>query len=322
MKIINAQTVQEIVNIKDIISAMKEAFRMQKQGGYDMPPRVALDYRENNTLLLMPCFKNDYFATKLITIFPDNASHGEAVTLAAIVLNDGATGKPLAFMDGSIVTALRTGSVGACGAAALSAGEADSVGLVGCGRQGLFQILALSELRELKTVRFFDQSEQAMEKFAGQLSALKPHLQLVACQSSAGVLENTQIVICTTTSQKPVLPDEPQLLKDKTFIGIGAFKPDMRELPDSVFALATEVFVDTEHAVAESGELADPLQRGLLKKENIRLLAEIIDNPPLPPEKGGIRVFKSVGISLFDLQAAELIYKQALAVGGGLDIEL
>ena len=321
MKIINAQTVQEIVNIKDIIGAMRGAFRLQKNGGFDMPPRTHLDYREN-TLLLMPCFKDDYFATKLVTVFPDNASRGEAVTIGTIVLNDGATGKPLAFMDGSIVTALRTGSVGACGAAALSAPEVDTVGLVGCGRQGLFQMLALSELRPLKTVRFFDRSADSMKKFAEQLSAFKPHLQLIACSNSAGVLEDTQIVICTTTSKMPVLPDDPQLLKGKTFVGIGAFKPDMRELPDSVFSLATEVFVDTEHAVAESGELADPLQRGLLKKENIRLLAEIIDNPPLPPEKGGIRVFKSVGISLFDLQAAELIYKQALAVGGGLDIEL
>jgi ornithine cyclodeaminase/alanine dehydrogenase-like protein (mu-crystallin family) len=89
-----------------------------------------------------------------------------------------------------------------------------------------------------------------------------------ACFTSEELLSKTNIVIAATTSQVPVLPDDASLLKGKHFISIGSYKPSMQELPDAVYKLAGKLVVDSESARHETGDIINPVKKGILKEED------------------------------------------------------
>jgi ornithine cyclodeaminase len=119
-------------------------------------------------------------------------------------------------------------------------------------------------------------------------------------------------VITATTSNQPVLPDQSDLLKGKCFITIGSYKPDMRELPDALFPLCDQVFMDTEFAAEESGDLAIPLQKKLIQKEQIFTLGKRLKaDPRIKKSNSETNLFKSVGMALFDVVVAHMLYEKA-----------
>ena len=114
MKNISSDAIGKAAPIEKWVEAMEQAFADTGTGVVEVPQRVHID-REQNTLLLMPCFGSNYFSTKLVSVFPGNLSKKEPMIYGYAVLNDGRTGRPLAVMDGSKLTAMRTAAVGAVG---------------------------------------------------------------------------------------------------------------------------------------------------------------------------------------------------------------
>ncbi len=111
MLIINEKYMEQNITIEDVLSSIEKALLIQESGKFSQPDRIHLG-KDENPFLLMPCFKEDYFSTKLITVYPKNSEIGEAVTQGVTLLNDIKTGKPLALLNGTYLTALRTGCVG------------------------------------------------------------------------------------------------------------------------------------------------------------------------------------------------------------------
>ena len=139
----------------------------------------------------------------------------------------------------------------------------------------------------------------------------------------AALLEAAETVITATTSSEPVLPNEEGLLRGRHFVGIGSFKPTMREFPEALFHLVSRVFVDTEHASVESGDLAVPLREGWIQRERVVPLGRLLTGAETFADlHRETTLFKSVGMALFDLCAAGLIYRKALVKGLGQRIEL
>ena len=119
------------------------------------------------------------------------------------------------------------------------------------------------------------------------------------------------------------MPDNEDLLAGKHFVGIGSYKPNMREFPKALFNLLKSVFVDTEHALHESGDIIVPLQNNWLRREQIMTLGRfLIDGKSLDEVKGSTTLFKSVGMALFDVCASKLIYEKAIQKGLGQEIVL
>jgi len=133
-------------------------------------------------------------------------------------------------------------------------------------------------------------------------------------------LSSSEVIVTATTSATPVIPDDKELLKGKHFIGIGSYKPGMREYPDALFQLTEKVVVDTPHAFEESGDLAVPLEKGLLRKDQMLTLGKIISGGETF-DTSATTFFKSVGMALFDLLTAEMIYNKAKEKGTGNEIE-
>jgi len=310
------------VSIDEILDVIETSMYLYEKKEFHMPQRLHVDHEEN-TLLLMPCFTKDCFGTKLVTLFPGNPEKHIPVLNGIMVLNDAQTGVPLALLNGAALTALRTAAVGAVSIRHLAPDNTQTVGIIGAGVQGFYQALAACTTRHLTDIFIYDLYLEKALALRDKLSEMIPDVKLHQAACVEDLLENSQVVITATNSLEPVLPDKEELLAGKHFVGIGSYKPNMREFPRALFNLLKNVFIDTEHALHESGDLIVPLQNNWIRQEQVMTLGRfLLGNKSREEVKRETTLFKSVGMALFDVCASKLIYDKAIQKGIGQKIIL
>jgi ornithine cyclodeaminase/alanine dehydrogenase-like protein (mu-crystallin family) len=181
------------------------------------------------------------------------------------------------------------------------------LGIVGLGIQGFHQALFACQQRAIKELRIFDRSKEIVQRFASRFNAFYPNIKVLNCRSAKDLCQASDIIITATGSHQPVVPGKGEWWKGKTLIGIGSYKPEMKEYPDEVFGDVRQVFVDTVHAKVEAGDLVKPLRKGLIQEDDVIPLADIILKKT--DIQGDTRFFKSVGMAAFDLYGAKLVYE-------------
>ncbi|MHB1654208.1 MAG: ornithine cyclodeaminase family protein [Desulfitobacteriaceae bacterium] len=315
----------QAVSTSEVMNAVEDAMILnEKKNEVYMPARLHLDYG-NNTLLLMPCFTQEGFGTKLVTLFPENSRYNAPVTNGVMVLNKAETGEPLAFINGLVLTAMRTAAVGSVSIRHLASEGAETLGVIGAGGQGFYQVVFAAQARRIKDIYIYSRSPEKVDALLAKLVQAIPEIHLHKAKSVEELLEAADIVITATTAKEPVLPNHWGLLKGKHFVGIGSFKPDMREYPEALFRNLKRVFVDTEHALEETGDLIRPLKERWLEQSQIQTLGRLImeDQSRIPKGTGGeTTFFKSVGMALFDLIVGQLVFQKAQQKGLGQEINL
>jgi len=321
MLYLSAEQIMEALTLEGVMASVEEALCIYEEKTFNMPERMAVDCGDDNLFLLMPCVSLGHIATKLVTVFPGNRARNRPVIDGIVVLSDGSTGEVLALMDGKTITAMRTGAVTGVSIRYLSQAEASSVGLVGCGVQGYYQLLYACAVRDIRRIALFDIDPAAVEALKEKLQASFPDVEIVAAESAAALARGSEIVIAATTAREPVFPDDAELFKGKHCIAIGSFEPDVREYPDAIFSLVEKVWVDIDFAKEESGELLVPLEKGILQESQLETLGSLIRSGRAP-ERGahGTTFSKSVGMALFDLTTARLIYAEAIRRGLGTEL--
>ena len=292
-----------------IQKAVKKAYQLVLSQKYNMPDRMhVVDH--DNTLLLMPCFSEKFFATKLVSVFPEARQHGQPAVNGVMVLSDNVSGQPLAIMDGAAITAQRTGAVGGLGVKLLTADSIQTAGIMGAGVQGLSQARYLLFNRNIKTLYIYDLSNKAAMGMINTLKKEFADLEYVAAKTPGQLVSNSKVIIAATTSKTPLFESSPDNILGKTFISIGSFRPDMQEFPHIVIESADDIFVATMFAAKESGDIANPLKDNVIQKGEIKEFAgllgknEIFENRTI--------FFKSVGMALFDLTVASAVYQLAM----------
>jgi len=306
MILVDSNTIGNAVPINEWIQAIEQAFIDTATGVIDVPIRSHID-RGDNSLLLMPCFGKDYFSTKLVSVFPGNLSRNEPMIYGSVVLNDGHSGKPLAVFDGGKLTAMRTAAVGSVGIKYLAPDNAEVLGIIGLGIQGFHQALFACQQSPIRQLRILDRSNSIMLRFKERFNAFYKDIEVIPCKSAISLCKSSDVIITATGSHHPVIPSNKACWAAKTIIGIGSYKPDMREIPDAIFHELSQVYVDTTHGVSEAGDLLEPLKRNLINEEQIIPISDIILKRT--EAKGETRFFKSVGMAAFDLYGAKLIYE-------------
>lgn len=320
MIILSEEEVKNLVDLRKVIESVEKAFQFYKEGNYHMPDRMHVDHK-GNTLLLMPCFAEGAFGVKLVTLFPDNPRRGEPVLQGIMIINDPETGRPIGVLEASSLTALRTGAVGGgVGVKNLTEESLTAAGIVGLGVQGFHQSLFLTEVRDVERLYIYDKDKAKMEEFQESFSEERKGTDVLKCENTEELVENSEVVITATSSPDPVLPDKKGLYEGKTFIGIGSYKPDMREYPEVLFRTVEEVFVDTEQAIEETGDLLTPLEEGWIKESQISPAGDFVVGNKSPGH-GKTILFKSVGMALFDLVVGDMVYRVAKEKNGGNYIE-
>jgi len=319
MLVLNSEDIYKSINPVGIIKAIEKAFFIQKNGNYLMPDRLHLT-KNKNTQLLMPCIAENIACTKIVSINPNNQLKKLPIINGTVQLTRHTTGSILCLLNGSTLTALRTGGVGAVAIKYLTPNDINCIGLVGTGVQGLHVLWMLSHVRNIKQFNIFNYNTHQTELFCSQLEEKVPHTKIYITDSTKDLLNKSKAIITATDSPNPVLPEDISLLENKTYICIGSFRPIMGELPRSIYTLVNKMYIDVEYAKNESGDVTYPLEQGILKEDDVILLNNVIYGKTTVNE--GIKIFKSVGMALFDLTTSNYIYQSALEKKIGTMINL
>ena len=313
MIFLGKEEVEKLVDPNEIMDQIEEAYRIFGADAYYMPPRPVIEH-ENKTLIYMPCFTEDIIGTKMLTIFPENAKLGLPSLDGLVILNDRTTGAPLAIMDGQAVTAWRTGAVGGVGIRHLSRKDARTVGIVGAGAQGFHQAVYACASRNIETVYIWNHSDRDLTDFMARLkkTIADPAVEVVQCKTVEELVKASDIICTATPSEEPVLPNDRELLEGKCIIAIGSYTPQMREIPDVIWDLVDNVYIELPYACEESGDLSQPLAEGRLTMDRVVLMDKFLASGADEDEIAKkTTYFKSVGMGLFDVCVAQKLLEKA-----------
>lgn len=322
MLYLNEKDINKCISLDEIMNEIEKSFKTYEENRFFMPDRIHVDYK-NKTILYMPCFLENTFGTKVLTVFPENRKKRKPVIDGLMLLNDYDTGETVSIIDGKTLTALRTGAVGGVGIRHTTPENVKTVGLVGAGVQGFNQLKFACEARKVEKVVIFDLFKEKLPEFIERVKGEIPNVEVSSVETTEDLLGESEIIITTTTANQPVFPNEEKLFEGKHFIGIGSYKPNMREYPDALISVLNKVYIDTEFAKEETGDLSQPIEKGLLKNSQIETFGNYLLNETNKEEiVKGTTWFKSVGMALFDIVVAQLIYEKAKEKGIGQKVEI
>lgn len=313
---LNSEDILKVITLDEIMDEVESAYRIHARNEFNMPDRMQVE-NNNLTSLYMPCFTEKGFGTKILTVAPNNAKIDKPVIDGVMLVNDIETGEIVCIMDGKMLTAVRTGAVGGVGIRHTTSENVQSLGLIGTGGQGFYQVLYACKARNIKNVYLYNRTKEKAINLKAKLEKEIKYINIHVVDSSRELVENSEVIITATTSYESVIDNDKDLLKGKHIIAIGSYKPEMRELPDNLFEVVDKVIVDTDFAKEESGDLASPIKNNLIRSEDIENMANFLENNNGFDVKGKTTLYKSVGMGLFDMVVASKIYTKALEKGIG-----
>jgi ornithine cyclodeaminase/alanine dehydrogenase-like protein (mu-crystallin family) len=269
-----------------------------------------------STLLLMPAWSDfaggaaspGYIGVKLVTISPDNNRIGKPAVMGVYLLLDGATGEPLAMIDGQRLTQWRTAAASALASTYLSREDSSRLLVIGAGAMALFLARAHAAVRPISRIRIWNRTFANAQKIAVELTGEGFDAEAVADLDPE--IGRADIVSSATISPTALIRGEA--LRPGTHLDlVGAFTPEMRESDDEA-VLRSRIFVDTRAgAVKEAGDIVQPLQSGTLVHDDILgELAELCRGTVQGRQSHDeITLFKSVGAALEDLAGGIAVYR-------------
>lgn len=324
--ILNKKEVESILTVRIAIDAVENAFRQLGEGKVQMPPRVAIFLDEyNGAIGFMPAYLKEtkILGLKEIAHYPKNQEMFKLPNLLGlIILCDPETGYPLAIMDAAVITSMRTGAAGAIGAKYLARKDFEVVGLIGTGKQGLFQIVALNEIKKIKKIKAYDIKKEAQ---IGFLKALKgkidSEIELVNDPKDAAI--DVDVLITATTSTQPIVKDN-WLQTGMHITAIGADMPMKSELCPEVFKKADKIVVDSIAQAFNVGEFITALSKGIISKDSIYAeIGEIVAGKKTGRENDDeITIFKSTGLAVQDVATASRVYEIAKCRQIGAEVNI
>jgi ornithine cyclodeaminase/alanine dehydrogenase-like protein (mu-crystallin family) len=313
MRLVSAAEIDEALAFPTLIDALAEAF----SDGMVAPTRhhhaIERPGGAAATHLLMPAWTSQdsrgdaYLGTKIVNVFPDNGVLGLPAVMGAYILQSGATGEPLAAMDGTRLTHWRTAAASALAARFLARADARRLLLVGAGALAPFLARAHCSVRRIEDVTIWNHRPGAAEKLAASLSGQGWRVSI------AGDLERAvgeaDVISCATLSRAPLIAGA-WLRPGQHLDLVGAFNLDMREADDEALRRA-RVFIDTDAALSEGGDVALALRSGAIDRAHVIADLAALCRGEIGRKRGeDLTLFKSVGAALEDLAAAILIWRK------------
>ena len=303
--------IEELLSIGEALKAVEHSFRLKTEGGTIMPPKLYLNLPQyQGDFRAMPVYIDGSAGVKWVSVYPDNWRQNLPSIVATIILCDPNTGYPLAIMDGTYITNVRTGAAGGVAVKYLARRDSSVIGFIGAGVQAKTQLLAISEvLPKIEQVKVFDQNSNASLKYAKEMEA-KLNINICPVETIQEATE-ADIVVTTTPSRKPVV--KKQHIKPGTHINaIGADAEGKQELEADLLTGAKIIVDDIEQA-SHSGEINVPLSEGVIKIEDVYgTLGEVVANIKKGRENDEeITIFDSTGVAIEDIICAKLVYEKA-----------
>src|SRR5258707_5536584 len=316
VRLLRAADLATVCSMEDAIGAVGAGFADLPSGRATVPLRPAVPLRDG-TVLVMPASVAgaSCYSVKVVSVAPGNAAAGRPVVQAPMLVGDGATGEVLALIDGTALTALRTGAAGGLAARLLSRAGATRAALCGAGPQARTQLLGLVAVRPIVDVRVVAREPAHAAAFR-DWAAGRPELRGVAVRvaSAREAVAGADIVVTATSSRTPVF-DGRWLGEGVHVTAVGSYTTEVRELGDDALRRARLVVDQRAAALAECGEL-----QGRGADELVEIGEIVAGRAPGRSTDGERTVFKSVGNAVQDLAVATLAFERARSLGSGDEI--
>jgi ornithine cyclodeaminase len=309
MRVITSTEIDRVLTFPALVDALAEAFA----GDMVTPVRHHHEVERpgaHGTLLLMPAWtgpdtSGGFMGVKVVSVFPENGKRNLPSVLGSYLLMNGETGEPVAVLDGTRLTVWRTAAASALAARYLARKDAGRMVMVGSGSLAPFLIRAHMSQRPIREVSLWNHRPEKAESLAAELRA--EGLPVTAVTDLESAVRDADLVSCATLSTAPIV--KGAWLKEGAHLDlVGAFNLRMREADDEALA-RSEVYIDTDAARSEGGDVALSLQTGAIAQDHVRgTLTDLCRQAPQRSDKA-ITAFKSVGTALEDLAAAILVWR-------------
>jgi ornithine cyclodeaminase len=319
---------KRLVPMSEAIELMKLAFTELSAGRATAPLRTVIDVdREPSAMLIMPAFvpAASSLGFKVVSFFGGNPKHNLPTIHALVCLVDHETGVPLAIMEGGYVTALRTGAVSGAATDLLARKDAKTLAVIGAGVQGVTQAAAVCAVRPIERVIVVDSRPEAFPRYVDTIRKDWPDVaDRIETTTDAGAAVRAADVICTATTAKSPVFDDADLRPGTHINAVGAFTPEMQEVPPATVVRATIVVDAVDAALAEAGDLIIPLRQGLIDQDRFarELGAVAAGTAPGRTSDDEITFFKSVGNAVQDVVVARRAVDRANELGAGAQLDL
>ncbi len=310
---LNETKVKSILTMADTLKAVEMAFRAKGLGTMQMPPKMYLFYQKHNgDLRVMPSYipSLNISGVKVVNVHPNNPKKYNLLSvMATILLVDPANGYPIAVMDGTWITTMRTGAASGVATKYLANKNASILALVGAGVQAETQLEAVLKVRKIKLVKLYDIVRGISEKFVRKFKHLK--LEFKICKTVQECVKDADIICTVTPVRKPIV--KSAWVKAGAHINaMGADAPGKEELEPNLIKRAKIVIDDWDQA-SHSGEINVPLAKGIISKKYIHadIGHVVIGKKKARTSLKDITIFDSTGLGVQDLTTAHIVYKIA-----------
>jgi ornithine cyclodeaminase/alanine dehydrogenase-like protein (mu-crystallin family) len=317
--VLNQEEVERLLDMEGCIEAMAEALASLARGQVHVPLRFVVKPENEPSLIgLMPAHRagdSPLYSLKTVCVFPDNPKRGLDAHQGTVTLFDGETGEVRALMNASAITAIRTAAVSAVATRLLAREDARELSVLGSGVQARSHLEALSLVRDFERVRIFSPT-------AGHARALADETGAEVAGSAEEAVRGADVVVTATSSPEPVLRRD--WLKEGAHVNaIGGRPPQMRELDVATIADSAFYVDSRQSAENEAFDYRDALESGAIGPRHIggEIGEVLIGAAPGRNSPGELTVFRSLGLAVEDLAAAEYVVRRARETGTGTEVD-
>ncbi len=323
--VLNQSEIEQLLPMRDCIEVMTQALIALAQGQVHLPLRLVVRPPEAaGVMALMPAYvagESAAMGVKVINVFNGNPAKGKDSHQGAVLLFDAETGEPLAMMNASAITAIRTAAVSGVATRLLAREDAGDLAIVGSGVQARSHLAAMTCVRSIKRVRVASRNSEHAQRFAAEM---QPHyaVPIEPLESIEAAVHGADLIVTATSSSKPIVK-RGWITPGAHLNVVGASQPDAHEIDTATMA-ASSLFVDRrESTLNESGDYLFAAREGAIGPEHIRAeVGEVlIGAKPGRTQHDEITLFKSLGLAVEDVAAAAYVYRQAQTMQRGIWVE-
>jgi len=325
--ILSAKEAEGLVSMEEAIEAVENGFKEYHRGKCEAPVRINVYAPEKKgRYILLPCYLADsgIFHTKIFSVYLDNPKKNLPPNYYYYLLHDADTGEIKAIMGGTYITNLRTGATPGIATKYLARKESGVFTLFGAGPVAEYQLLAAVTVAQISKINLFDIDPARATEFARRMtSKYNLKIPIHVASSSREAVREADIITTVTSSLKPVF-DGRDVKPGCHINAVGGINPKGGEIDEYTVTHSKIVVEKMGEVLSEAGELIIPIEKGLLRKEDIygEIAEIIVGKKPGRTSPEEITLFKSIGFSMEDAVVASLVYQKAVEKGLGRSIDI
>lgn len=324
-RLLTEQHVHSLLPMSDLVAAMESALAKFSNREVLQPVRTVLTVGPTKAYFgVMPAYVPSpaSLGAKLVTVFGENHKKDLPSHLATIMLLDPDTGALQAIMDGRYITEARTAAVSAVSTRFLAKADASTLAIIGSGVQARSHLEAYQQVRQLEEVRIWSPNPRSRTQFVDDMSPSVP-IPIVAADSAEAAVRGADLIVLVTSSPTPVIEDA-WVSEGAHVVCVGACRPNQQEMPPQLVRRG-RLYVDSgAAAVVEAGDIVMNIAAGLFDASHVRgeLGELVLGRVPGRASPGDITIFKSLGMAVEDVVAADLVFRRAVESGAGTELTL